>query len=200
MKQSGFSLIELLIVVGIIGVLSVIAIPQYQKYKAKARQGEARLSLSTLYTMEKVFITNYGYGTANFSQIGFIPKGKYHYSAGWHNRQRVGVPINVNVKLPLPRPSLNPPFTGPLANDKKANMFNACKSPARLNRNPDCFLVLENPLYPPQQVSRADSGLATDRTVRIDNTGYRNVKFLIGAQNMNGDKWIITENKRLINY
>ena len=134
-----------------------------------------------------------------FSQIGFIPKGTYHYTAGWHNQRRIGVPINVNVKRPLPRPSLNPPFTGPLADDKKANIFNACSSKIRQGRNPNCFLVLRNPFYPPQQVSRADSGLATDRYVRIDNMGYRNVKFLIGARNMHRDIWIITENKKLVN-
>ena len=40
MKDKGFTLIELMIVVGIIGILAVIAIPAYQEYAIKARVAE----------------------------------------------------------------------------------------------------------------------------------------------------------------
>lgn len=46
--QKGFTLIELMIVVAIIGILAAVAIPQYQNYTVKAKVGKALTAVNTL--------------------------------------------------------------------------------------------------------------------------------------------------------
>ncbi len=58
-KQNGFTLIELMIVVAVIGVLSAVAVPQYQKYVAKAEVATALATITALKTtVETHAITN----------------------------------------------------------------------------------------------------------------------------------------------
>ncbi len=54
-KQEGFTLIELMIVVAIIGILAAIAIPNFLQYQLKSRQSEAKTNLQAIKTSEVAF-------------------------------------------------------------------------------------------------------------------------------------------------
>ena len=54
-KQEGFTLIELMIVVAIIGILAAIAIPNFLQYQMKSRQSEAKTNLQAIKTSEVSF-------------------------------------------------------------------------------------------------------------------------------------------------
>ena len=81
--QAGFSLVELMVVVAIIGVLATLAIPNINKFIAKARQSEARANLSSLYTSEKAFFSEFNAYHAMFGAIGFEPAGQLRYNLGF---------------------------------------------------------------------------------------------------------------------
>ena len=98
-SDDGFTLIELIVVVVIIGVLTSISVPTFKKFIAKARQSEAKLNLAQIGTLQDVYrlehgaylgLPDIGAGTcgsgAQQNTLGFRPKNciglRYKYSSG----------------------------------------------------------------------------------------------------------------------
>jgi type IV pilus assembly protein PilA len=106
--QKGFTLIELMIVVAIIGILAAIAIPNFLTYQAKAKQSEAKVALGAIFTSETAMFAESpvgatGYSASNIAQLGYAPAGtpKYTY---WVPTTAAGTSTMVspnNISVPL---------------------------------------------------------------------------------------------------
>ena len=79
-NQKGFSLVELMIVVAIIGVLAALAVPKFSQFQAKARQAEAKNNLNHIYTLETAYQGDNDKYTATLTDIGFVVKGTTRYT------------------------------------------------------------------------------------------------------------------------
>jgi type IV pilus assembly protein PilA len=80
--KKGFTLIELMIVVAIIGILAAIAIPNFLRFQAKSKQAEAKTNLGGIFTAETSwFAENNRF--ADLDQISWAPVGssvRYKYT------------------------------------------------------------------------------------------------------------------------
>ena len=218
-KQSGFSLIELMITVAIIGILATIAVPQYGQFQRKARQTDAKTNLSNLFSLQVVFIAEWDYGTANLQQLGYGQEGEAYYNMGWHADDKEAKGINVNSTTRAVG------YDGPLATDvTKVNTrtlggiqfapgANAQigSSPNNVENQGTCKCTgtqCGSPTTCEQSgttctPSGGGNGVCSYQSEGVDNSSIPDVTFSIGATgNIGGsqyDRWTIDHNKFLSN-
>ena len=80
-QMGGFTLIELMIVVAIIGLLAAIAIPNFQNYQCKAKQSEAKYSLGNILTSQDAYVAENDTYASSLVSLSFRakPGAKYDY-------------------------------------------------------------------------------------------------------------------------
>jgi len=120
--QQGFTLIELMIVVAIIGILAAIAIPNFLTYQAKARQSEAKVGLGGIFTTATSYFAENNTFSATSAQLGYVPAGTTRYDfyyAGTAAANKIqapaggaGVPCSVApTAVPVPSSATTGGFT-----------------------------------------------------------------------------------------
>ncbi len=85
-RQDGFTLVELMVVVAIIGLLSAVAIPNFKKYQSKAKVSEAKLQLSAAYMAEQSFFSDFNLFSNCLSYMGYDPANEVlsrYYAVGF---------------------------------------------------------------------------------------------------------------------
>ena len=111
-RKGGFTLIELMIVVAIIGILAAIAIPNFLRFQLKAKSSEGKTNLAAIRTAEQSYYSEFGvFVSANaspanppqnvktdfvnvdglnngFDRLGWSPEGQVYFNYG------VAIPAN----------------------------------------------------------------------------------------------------------
>ncbi len=77
----GFSLMEVMIVVVIIGILAALAYPNLEKYLKRARQTEAKTNLSAIYTAQKIYFSLHQSYVDDINELDLsLAQGLYTYT------------------------------------------------------------------------------------------------------------------------
>jgi len=104
-SNKGFTLIELMIVVAIIGILAAIAIPNFLRFQLKSKSSEGKVNIAAIRTAEESYLAEFGsyvaVTTANpasipgSSKIAFVPGGDFD-DLGWSPEGNVFFQYAVN--------------------------------------------------------------------------------------------------------
>ena len=82
-EESGFTLVELMVVVAIIGILSAIAVPNFKKYQAKSKQSEAKIQLAALYNTEVATSADWDTYATCLLTMGYEQSPRGYYAIGF---------------------------------------------------------------------------------------------------------------------
>ena len=121
--RRGFTLIELMIVVAIIGILAALAIPNFIRFQARSKQSEAKSNLKSLFTAQRSYYQEHDSYDILIHKVGFAPErgNRYFYqtgAGGMEDRSTAPATVNTNDseisvdKFKYANAALNPTYSG----------------------------------------------------------------------------------------
>ena len=92
-NRKGFTLVELMIVVAIIGILAAIAIPNFLNFRLKAKTSEAKSNLGAIRSTEVAYFAEWSFWVSNqdFVPVDFGARAGNAAKADWNNSTRFSI-------------------------------------------------------------------------------------------------------------
>ncbi len=96
-SRRGFTLIELMLVVGILGILATLATGSFLSYQSKAKQAEAKTNLAAIGEMALSYKTEHDTYITNWNSLGWRPQVVTRYCYWYNGAAAAGTPTNPDV-------------------------------------------------------------------------------------------------------
>ena len=88
MDKKGFTLIELMVTVAIVGILAAIALPNFMLYRSRSRQAEAKTNLGGIGTAAAAYRADHDtYAITNTTDLAWQLLGQARYDYWYDNKQ-----------------------------------------------------------------------------------------------------------------
>lgn len=113
-RHKGFTLMELMIVVAIIGIIAAVAYPSYLKSAAKGRRVDAKAEITKASQALERCYTQYGqYNSANCSEVALLTSG-YNSAKGYYT---INFAVSTDITATTFEVTATALNSGPQAND-----------------------------------------------------------------------------------
>jgi len=107
--KKGFTLIELMIVVAIIGILAAIAIPNFLRFQAKSKQAEAKTNLGALGTSAESYRAEHDtYRAIAWTDLSWAPTGTTRYAYYYSGTDGAGALTSLGLLAGTPATAAAP--------------------------------------------------------------------------------------------